>query len=594
VETKPHRGRPRKEQVVAEPVTKRPRGRPPKQEVVRESVTTGERPPKEPVVRESVPPRPRGRPRKAEVAAEIATKRPRGRPRNNEVARERVPDRPRGRPPRNDADSEPIAYISWHRGRAYGDFRAWAAWGGRREALIPEGGRFGTKDPNTAHKLFVKRLNELEELRQSHPNGLPSDNLDRIAAYIGHHVGKLENVEGRKRPTKEYVDNVETRLKNLARYFIKQGVTRLGQITAEHVDGCMIHLQTFRVRGRKLSTTTQRQYLDSLGHMLQRAVSEGRITRNWVREKVDLPTPNASPTELLEMGECALLIEAARRLFPPTAGGRPIYPLLAFLLLTGCIESEREGVEVTDVRLPGDPIFPNGVVIIRPNATRDHLKTLHRERMLPLPPQLAEILTDYLHGPGAPPGPLLFPEPGSCGSVPMGDWRKTLDQIAKAAGFPRGAVRTRRFRVSFATHRLGTLDELGQPMTAWKLRGEMGHGTEQMIERRYGRYTLLRGKRPVLEYRWPEWRSHLIDQFAAGLASILSHGQRTALQILGASPGGLSLIEWQTALGSNPGTFFPQRDRLHQLELIARDSQERGSPCRLTEDGKAVLAALKA
>jgi len=84
-----------------------------------------------------------------------------------------------------------------------------------------------------------------------------------------------------------------------------------------------------------------------------------------------------------------------------------------------------------------------------------------------------------------------------------------------------------------------------------------------------------------------------IDQFAAGLASILSRGQQTALQILGASPGGLSLIEWQTALGSNPGTCFPQRDRLQQLELIARDSQERGSPCRLTEDGKAVLAALK-
>jgi len=130
-------------------------------------------------------------------------------------------------------------------------------------------------------------------------------------------------------------------------------------------------------------------------------------------------------------------------------------------------------------------------------------------------------------------------------------------------------------------------------MTAWNLRGEMGHGTEQMIERRYGRYAKLRGKRPVLEYRWPEWRSHHIDQFATGLASILSHGQRTALEVLGASPGGLSLIEWQTALGSNPGTFFPQRDRLYQLELIARDSQERGSPCRLTEDGRAVLAALK-
>jgi integrase len=332
--------------------------------------------------------------------------------------------------------------------------------------------------------------------------------------------------------------------------------------------------------------------MDALGHMLQRAVSEARIQRNWVREKVDLPTPDASPTELLEVGECALLIEAARRLFPPNQPGRPIYPLLGFLLLTGCIESEREGVELSDIRLPGDPIFPKGVIIIRPNATRDHLKTLHRERMIPMPPQLAEILTEYLAGPTTPPGPLLFPEPGSYGSVPMGDWRKTLDQIAKAAGFPRGAVRTRRFRVSFATHRLCTLDELGQPMTAWKLRGEMGHGTEQMIERRYGRYAKLRAKRPVLEFLWSEWRNHHINQFAAGLASILSEGQRTALEELGAALGGLSLIEWQNALGSNPGTFFPQRDRLLQLELITRENSERGSKCRPTDDGRAVLRAL--
>lgn len=130
-------------------------------------------------------------------------------------------------------------------------------------------------------------------------------------------------------------------------------------------------------------------------------------------------------------------------------------------------------------------------------------------------------------------------------------------------------------------------------MTAWKLRGEMGHGTEQMIERRYGRYAKLSGKRPVLEFRWSEWRAHYIGQFAAGLASILSQGQRTALEVLGASSGGLTLIEWQTALHSNPGTFFPQRDRLQHLELISRNSPERGSTCCLTDDGRAVLDALK-
>jgi len=110
--------------------------------------------------------------------------------------------------------------------------------------------------------------------------------------------------------------------------------------------------------------------------------------------------------------------------------------VLVFLLLTGCIESEREDVEVVDVRLPGDPIFPKGVVIIRPNATRDLLKTLHRERMIPLPPQLAEILSESLAGPAAPAGPLLSPNRALSARFRWVIGERHLDQIAKALVFP--------------------------------------------------------------------------------------------------------------------------------------------------------------
>jgi hypothetical protein len=230
-------------------------------------------------------------------------------------------------------------------------------------------------------------------------------------------------------------------------------------------------------------------------------------------------------------------------------------------------------------------------VMIRPNASRRRLKTLHRNRLVPMHPQLAEILTEYLQGPNAPPGPLLFPEPGSDGAVPIADWRKTLDRIAKAAGFPRGAVRTRRFRVSYATHRLCTLDEQGQPMTAWKLKGEMGHGTEQMIERRYGRHAKYRAKRPILEYRWVEWSGCYHEQLAGGLAETITKGQRRGLAALGAAGAALTSCEWQAALSSNPGTFFPQRKRLVQLGLVRADTVRRGSRYSLTEDGAAVLRA---
>jgi integrase len=500
----------------------------------------------------------------------------------------------RGCPGREGDGPEPRANIEWRNGRAYGAFRAWKKWGGGRDPLVPKGEKFATTDPNTAALLFAERLKALRELRQLHPTGLPSDDLDRIASYIGYHVTELANVEGRDPPTPEYVENVTVRLTHAALYLAERGVTLLREITAAHVHEFMVSLRTHRVRGKTLSRGTQRQYMDAFGHLLQRAVSEGRIARNWVREKIDLPTPDASPTEHLEPGECALLLEAARRLFPPTEPGRPIYPLLGFLLLTGCIESEREGVELVDVRLPGDPVYPKGLIMIRPNESRQRLKTVHRNRLIPLHPQLAEILLGYLEGPNAPPGPLLFPELGSGGGVPIGDWRKTLDQIAKAAGFARGAVRTRRFRVSYATHRLCTLDEQGQPMTAWKLKGEMGHGTEQMIERRYGRHAKFKAKRPVLEFRWQEWRSRYLEQFAAGLANVLSTGQHRALKVLAEAQSGLTSLEWQTVLSANPGTFFPQRNRLVQLELVAKPADGRSGRYYVTEDGAAVLRCIGA
>lgn len=48
-----------------------------------------------------------------------------------------------------------------------------------------------------------------------------------------------------------------------------------------------------------------------------------------------------------------------------------------------------------------------------------------------------------------------------------------------------GEVRSIRFRPTFATHRAYTCDEVGQPMSALKLLGELGHGSVKMLEERY-------------------------------------------------------------------------------------------------------------
>lgn len=50
-------------------------------------------------------------------------------------------------------------------------------------------------------------------------------------------------------------------------------------------------------------------------------------TTNVVEDMVDKPTAESSPTRHLERWEAALLLEAARRLFPVHAPGWPIYPL---------------------------------------------------------------------------------------------------------------------------------------------------------------------------------------------------------------------------------------------------------------------------
>lgn len=230
------------------------------------------------------------------------------------------PPRRRGRPRKEEMGREPAADIFWRNGRAYGNFRSWAAWGGKREPLVAVGERFATTHPNTAAILFAQRLQALSHLRRLNPNGLARDELQSIAAYSEHHINELAEGEGRRRPTARYIENLRFRLKVAAEFFASRGTRLLRQLSAQDVHAFMLYLRTFvprppTLKRDRLSTTTQRQYMDALGHMLQRAASEGRIAKNWVRDRVDLPTPSASTTELLELGECAVLLEAARRLF---------------------------------------------------------------------------------------------------------------------------------------------------------------------------------------------------------------------------------------------------------------------------------------
>lgn len=504
-------------------------------------------------------------------------------------------ERTRGRP--RTAEAEPRAYIRWINGRAYAELGAWAPWGGRRqEPLVEKGEKSATTDPNTAAILIGVRLAELRQKRALRPAGAPAADPDvptSIGAFIGYHLAAKADVKGRRRPSESEISIQRARLMYAARFLRARGVRDLREIEPSHIDAYMEHLRENAPnpnrRAGTLSFATQRKYLAALGNMLQRAKGKGVVARNVVEDTVDKPTAESSPTKHLELWEAALLLEAARRLFPLSRPGLPIYPLLAWELLTGCIESEAKSREILDVRLPGDAEFPNGVVMVRTNVGRDHLKTEYRTRFLALQPQLAEIIGEYLASVQAPTGRLLFPGPSP--DEPVGDWRKALDEIAALAGFAPGEVRTRRFRPTFATHRAYTCDENGQPMTALKLRAEMGHGSMDMLEERYLKHARFRRSRPYLEYRWSEWSDAHRAQLGRGIAAALSAGQARALAML-ASDGPLPTNEWMGRLRMAPGTFYPARAWLIQLELVVCPQEGRGARWELTADGRAAVDAL--
>lgn len=90
--------------------------------------------------------------------------------------------------------------IYWKNGRAYADFRDFARWGGRQEALIGKDARTATKHVDEAMRLCAARMADLEEARRLYPEGLPEfDPLDAIATFIGHHVVCLEKRRRRGR-----------------------------------------------------------------------------------------------------------------------------------------------------------------------------------------------------------------------------------------------------------------------------------------------------------------------------------------------------------------------------------------------------------
>jgi integrase len=151
------------------------------------------------------------------------------------------------------------------------------------------------------------------------------------------------------------------------------------------------------------------------------------------------PKAKTREARWFEVHEAALILEAARIHRParPDLALPFIYPLIACYLLTGGRKSEVLGLEVEDIS------FDRKTVTFRSNEWR-RLKTEKSHRVVPLWPQLKEILGRYLTI--RPPSRLLFPAILRGREQLIWSVDKPLDEIAERIGLGPGMIRAQMFR----------------------------------------------------------------------------------------------------------------------------------------------------
>ena len=167
--------------------------------------------------------------------------------------------------------------------------------------------------------------------------------------------------------------------------------------------------------------------------------------------------------------------------------------LVATFLLTGGRAAEVLGLTIDDIN------FDRRTVRFAPNQYRD-LKTQTSKRVVPMWPQLADVLSSYVADTPGSAGPMLFHSPHrQSGHPSLVDLSKALDAVSLRLGRAQGGIRSRQFRHTYCAARLQTLDR-GAPVAQYTVAREMGHGGTQLVNRIYGHLGTVRHRSEVVEY----------------------------------------------------------------------------------------------
>jgi integrase len=380
--------------------------------------------------------------------------------------------------------------------RAWGDFRDV---GGKREALVAPGDSRATTDPVIADHLVGERLKELLGAKRDRVFGKKAP--VPLGAYVAQHL--IDKAKSGKYSASWLTDS-ERMLTIAIDHF---GATRdLTAISVSDVHGYVDVLRA-RSNGRDgtLGAGAIRHHLNVLSNVFKTAQSLEKVPigHNPVALLLDKPEGQPEEAKWLHVHEGALLLESARTYVPkrPDAAMPFIYPLMATYLLTGGRETEVLGLEVADVN------FDAACITFRPNQWR-RLKTKKSHRTIPLWPQLAAILKEYLKTSGRKTG-LLFPSPRLTEPGMVTDFRKALDAVAERAGWKEGEIRSKMFRHTYCAARLQTLDH-GAPVATFTVSRELGHSNTKLVDEVYGHLPKDGAHRSeVVEYRVAQHRAKL-------------------------------------------------------------------------------------
>ena len=379
---------------------------------------------------------------------------------------------------------------------------------------------------------MARRLDELQRLREGATVERRPEPVG-LAEMVRRHLVATK-LAGQV--TDEWILATEKFLQRAIDYFGQQ--RRVDAIKRKEIIEWSQSLATIETnRGKPLTRSSVRHHLNAMSRLFRRAQEQEVIAVgcNPVAALLEKPQKLQSDAIFLEIDEAALYLEAARTLPPATCNPHSLHGLMAgalvgSFLLTGARHDELLGLELDDVS------FDRRTIHFRPNQWR-RLKNRHSKRVVPLWPQLEELLRTYIIEVRVrQPGTLLFPSFESGQERMFTDVRKLLDRVSVRSGFLRPRldpttgdqkrngrgeldwegqrIRSRIFRHTYCSARLQTLDR-GEPVGVYTVRREMGHSSDDMVNGVYAHLGDIRHRSDVVEYQVAQHLDALADRMKA-------------------------------------------------------------------------------